>query len=76
LCQVDARRRAKSRHAFACPTSRRLEARAADRCPEDYRIGGIDGLTLHHLYRAMAWLREELPAKDQDGRTLFAPRCT
>jgi hypothetical protein len=50
--------------------------RAADRWREDYRIGGIDGLTLHHLYRAMAWLGEELSAKDQDGRTLFAPRCT
>jgi hypothetical protein len=50
--------------------------RAADRWREDYRIGGIDGITLHHLYRAMAWLGEELPAKDQDGRTLFAPRCT
>jgi hypothetical protein len=49
--------------------------RAADRWREDYRIAGIEGLTLHHLYRAMAWLGEELPAKDQDGRTPFAPRC-
>ena len=49
--------------------------RAADRWREDYRIAGIDGLDLHHLYRAMAWLGEELPAKDQDGRTPFAPRC-
>ena len=24
---------------------------------------------------AMAWLGEELPAKEQDGRTPFAPRC-
>jgi hypothetical protein len=23
----------------------------------------------------MAWLGEELPANDQDGRTPFAPRC-
>jgi hypothetical protein len=23
----------------------------------------------------MVWLGEELPAKDQDGRTPFAPRC-
>jgi hypothetical protein len=30
---------------------------------------------LHHLYRAMAWLAEELPEKDRDGRTPFAPRC-
>jgi hypothetical protein len=50
--------------------------RAADRWREDYQIGGIEGLTLHHLYRAMAWLGEELPAKEQDGRTPFAPRCT
>jgi hypothetical protein len=49
--------------------------RAADRWREDYRIAGVDGLDLHHLYRAMAWLGEELPAKDQDGRTPFAPRC-
>lgn len=49
--------------------------RAADRWREDYRIAGIEGLDLHHLYRAMAWLGEELPAKDQDGRTPFAPRC-
>jgi Transposase DDE domain len=49
--------------------------RAADRWREDYRIAGVAGLDLHHLYRAMAWLGEELPAKDQDGRTPFAPRC-
>jgi hypothetical protein len=49
--------------------------RAADRWREDYRIAGIAGLDLHHLYRAMAWLGEELPAKEQDGRTPFAPRC-
>src|SRR5438552_5303432 len=49
--------------------------RAADRWREDYRIAGVDRLDLHHLYRAMAWLGEELPAKDQDGRTPFAPRC-
>ena len=48
--------------------------RAADRWREDYRIDGVDGLELHHLYRAMAWLGEELPAAEQDGRTL-APRC-
>jgi hypothetical protein len=48
---------------------------AADRWREDYAIAGVDGLDLHHLYRAMAWLGEELPAKDQDGCTPFAPRC-
>src|SRR5512144_1253262 len=49
--------------------------RAGDRWREDYAIDGADGLDLHHLYRAMAWLGEELPEKEQDGRTPFAPRC-
>jgi hypothetical protein len=49
--------------------------RAADRWREDYRIEDVEGLDLHHLYRAMAWLGEELPASEQDGRTPFAPRC-
>jgi len=49
--------------------------RAADRWREDYRIDGVEGLDLHHLYRAMAWLGEELPVSEQDGRTPFAPRC-
>ena len=49
---------------------------AADRWREDYRIAGSDDLDLHHLYRAMAWLGEELPAEQQDAATPFAPRCT
>jgi DDE family transposase len=64
---------------------------AADRWREDYRIAGAEGLELHHLYRAMAWLGEELPEPEQDARvplradlggrpwepgTPFAPRCT
>ena len=49
--------------------------RAADRWREDYAIAGLEGLDLHHLYRAMAWLGEELPEKEQDGRTPFSPRC-
>jgi hypothetical protein len=49
--------------------------RAADRWREDYAIAGVEGLDLHHLYRAMAWLGEELAEKEQDGRTPFAPRC-
>jgi hypothetical protein len=49
--------------------------RAADRWREDYRIEGIEDIELHHLYRAMAWLGEELPADQQDGATPFAPRC-
>ena len=39
----------------------------------DYIIDGIDGLDLHHLYRAMGFLGE--PALDQDGATPFSPRC-
>src|SRR5262245_27688251 len=41
----------------------------------DTTIAGVAGLDLHHLYRAMAWLGEELPEQEQDGRTPFAPRC-
>jgi len=29
----------------------------------DYDIAGVDGLDLHHFYRAMAWLGEELEEK-------------
>jgi hypothetical protein len=49
--------------------------RAADRWREDYAIAGVEKLDLHHFYRAMAWLGEELPEKEQDVRTPFAPRC-
>src|ERR1700747_28094 len=48
---------------------------AADRWREDYTIASVAGLDLHHLYRAMAWLGEELPEQEQEGRTPFAPRC-
>ena len=48
--------------------------RAAERWREDYAIAGLEGLELHHLYRAMAWLGE--PAADQQGATAFSPRCT
>jgi hypothetical protein len=49
---------------------------AAERWREEYRIAGSEDLDLHHLYRAMAWLGEELPADQQDGATPFTPRCT
>jgi hypothetical protein len=51
--------------------------RACDKWIEDYAIPGVDGLALHHLYRAMAWLGEELDAADggQAHATPFAPRC-
>jgi hypothetical protein len=48
--------------------------RACEYWCDDYRIDGIDDLQLHHLYRAMIWLGEELPAGEQAGRTLV-PRC-
>jgi Transposase DDE domain len=48
--------------------------RACEHWRDDYRIDGVGGLELHHLYRAMIWLGEELPASDQGGRTLV-PRC-
>ena len=49
--------------------------RAANKWRQDYRIEGCDALQLHHLYRAMAWLGEELPDDQQAGQTPFAPRC-
>jgi len=50
--------------------------RAADKWKADYRINGCAELQLHQLYRAMAWLGEELPDEAQATRTPFAPRCT
>jgi len=55
----------------------RLFISGSDRCCDkwrrDQRIDGVEDLCLHHLYRAMAFLGEEL--KDQKDRTPFAPRC-
>ena len=46
--------------------------RSCEKWMADYQIAGIDGLQLHHLYRAMAWLGEETtPAP----RGALAPRC-
>jgi Transposase DDE domain len=45
--------------------------RAAERWKEDYRIAGAESLHLQHLYRAMAWLGEEVEAG-----VLGSPRCT
>jgi len=50
--------------------------RQADRWREGYRIEGVGTLNLHHIYRAMAWLGEELPMDQQCAMTRFAPRCT
>jgi hypothetical protein len=47
--------------------------RSCDRWHRDYVINGVEGLSLHHLYRAMAFLGEEI--EDQKDHT-FSPRCT
>src|SRR5208283_4129286 len=39
---------------------------------EDYDISGAEGLDLHHFYRAMAWLGEEIEPKSEGA---LAPRC-
>lgn len=39
---------------------------------QDYDIPGAAGLDLHHFYRAMAWLGEEMEEKARDA---LAPRC-
>jgi transposase len=49
--------------------------RSGERWREAYAIDGVEELQLHHLYRAMAWLGEELPDAEQKGKTPFAPRC-
>jgi len=48
--------------------------RYCDKWRRDYRIDGVESLSLHHLYRAMAFLGEE--TGDQQDRTPFSPRCT
>jgi transposase len=48
--------------------------RFCDKWRRDYKIHGVDDLSLHHLYRAMAFLGEEVA--DQKDATPFAPRCT
>jgi len=47
--------------------------RAAEKWRADHRIDGTEGLQLHHLYRAMAWLGE--PLADQKEASGLAPRC-
>jgi len=47
--------------------------RAAERWREDYLIAGTEALELHHLYRAMAFLGQEIESRGQ--KTLGTPRC-
>ncbi len=49
--------------------------RAADKWKEGYQIEGCEDLQLHHLYRAMGWLGDQLPRMEQADKTPFAPRC-
>ena len=48
--------------------------RACDQWRRDYAIAGVEGIALHQMYRAMAFLGT--PLVDQAGATPFAPRCT
>ena len=50
--------------------------RSCEKWIADQAIAGAEDLQLHHFYRAMAWLGEELDEADQGGRTPFAPRTT
>jgi transposase len=50
--------------------------RACQRWKEDYGIAGVTELELHHLYRAMGWLGEPLPADQQQGSSNLVARCT
>jgi hypothetical protein len=42
--------------------------RAAEKWRSAYSISGMDTIDLHHLYRAMAWLGEELADQQGSGR--------
>jgi Transposase DDE domain len=46
--------------------------RGCEKWMADYRIAGIAELQLHHFYRAMAWLGEEIAPAAADA---LAPRC-
>jgi len=48
--------------------------RSCERWHQDYKINGVEGLSLHHLYRAMTFLGEQ--TEDQMHATPFSPRCT
>jgi len=58
----------------------RLMVSGSDRNAEQwcrgYAIDGIGEIELHQIYRAMAWLGDELAADKQFGATPFSPRCT
>ena len=47
--------------------------RSCEKWHQEYQVDGVQDLALHHLYRAMAFLGEEV--SDQRDRTPFVPRC-
>ena len=47
--------------------------RQCDKWREGYQIEGTEKISLHHLYRAMSFLRQEV--EDQRGKTPVSPRC-
>jgi transposase len=48
--------------------------RSCDKWRRDYVIEGVEGIELHQLYRAMAFIGEKIA--DQKDTTGFSPRCT
>lgn len=56
----------------------RLEVSGSDRSTRRWldrrKIEGTENLSLHHVYRAIAWLGQQLPEDEQDDFSLV-PRC-
>ena len=48
--------------------------RSCEKWNRDYKIDGVEALSLHHLYRAMTFLGEW--TEDLTDATPFSPRCT
>ena len=69
-------RRGRLERAVFASVLHRLFVSGSDRSCEkwmaDYRIAGIEELQLHHFYRTMAWLGEEIA---RPGADALAPRC-
>jgi transposase len=48
--------------------------RSCEKWHRDYKISKVEELSLHHLYRAMTFLGEQV--EEQKAATPFSPRCT
>ena len=48
--------------------------RSCEKWHRDYKIRGVEGLSLHHLYRTMTFFGEQ--TDDQTDATPFSPRCS